>query len=200
MHSHSIFDHMLKFRELELNKPESHGEAPLLCAAYYNNAHALKSLLSKEEVSPNEAMPNGKTSLMVAAYDGREEIVALLLKAGCEVNMVMTRERVAGGLEGNITALMIAANGGHRRIVTSLLMAGADKNIITTLGRSAESIASTRGHIGVAEIISGYRHEEDFTEIDDGTMALLGDVVPQSDVEVFQAAAALSRAADREGV
>ncbi len=88
----------------------------LMMASMQNNAgHALE-LLNKG-ISVNERDDCGRTPLMFAARNGRDDAVAALLHHGANVN--------AADGEGN-TALHHAATGGHCDAAALLLKAGAD--------------------------------------------------------------------------
>ena len=82
--------------------------------------------------------PHG-TALSVAAYNGRLEVVELLMSRHAEVNGYYRGYREP--------ALHAAAERGHKTIVQSLLMHGADVNA-EVCGVSAIHVAAIKGHWG----------------------------------------------------
>jgi ankyrin repeat protein len=80
--------------------------------------------------------------LFVAAREGREAEVRLLLAAGAPVDLAP---------EGEGTPLMIAAEQGHVGVVKALIEAGADPNVIIP-GKGTPVIAAARG--GNVEIVN----------------------------------------------
>ena len=84
------------------------------------------------------------TPLSVAAYNGRINVVELLLKEHAEVNGYYYGLRE--------TALHSAAERGHEVIVQSLLKHGADMNA-EVCGTTALHVAPSKGHWGVIQIL-----------------------------------------------
>ncbi len=94
--------------------------------------------------------------LILAAEDGRLEIVRRLLRTGANPNAKS---------EGDFTALMWAAARGHLEVVTALLESGADLSARTRKGRTAIDIAAQEGHDHVVAVLrangdSGITHTE----------------------------------------
>ena len=81
----------------------------------------------------------GMTALMIAAENGRVQIVQLLVKEGA--NLDFTSEQMRSGY----TALMIAVVEGHQEIVKLLIDAGADLNLTDIVGRTASMLAVKTG-------------------------------------------------------
>ena len=86
------------------------------------------------------------TALMIAAEQGRVEVVQLLLGAGADKDMV--------NIEGE-TALTLAAANGRLRVARLLLEAGANKNSVNWEGDTALMIAK-RHHPAIAQLLRSY--------------------------------------------
>lgn len=89
----------------------------------------------------------GTTALMKAANSGHYELVALLIKAGCELNATDSK---------GSTALVYAAKSGHNDIVQLLLSCPQWPSVGCTLSitaREALVIASKEGHLDVLETL-----------------------------------------------
>jgi ankyrin repeat protein len=82
---------------------------------------------------------------MVAATDGHDEIVGLLLERGAAVNAI-------NGVDGT-TALMWAANGGWMSVVRRLLAAGARPSIAAGDGWTAVEAARMAGHDDIVKLL-----------------------------------------------
>ena len=87
---------------------------------------------------------SGLTLLMLAAIQGHERVVDLLLQRGAEINQQNSR----GG-----TALMGAARNGHERVVELLLQRGAEINMQDSDGVTALMSAAVKGHERVVELL-----------------------------------------------
>jgi ankyrin repeat protein len=86
---------------------------------------------------------DGVTPLFMAAMNGHEGVVALLLGAGAGVNLAD---------KDGVTPLFRAAQNGHEGVVALLLAAGADRSV-TWCARTALSIAEVNGHAAVAALL-----------------------------------------------
>ncbi len=103
---------------------------------------------------------DGFTPLQVAAGNGHEPIVRLLLRRGAALD----RQNAYGW-----TALMQAASHGHANIVKLLLQNKADPNITNKLGSSALTVAAHHGHTSIVRIlldVPGIHLNEDMTSPD----------------------------------
>jgi len=93
----------------------------------------------------NKVDANGRTALMMAAFEGFAEVVELLLDHGSEVD----RRDGAGR-----TALMYASSGPFPQTVELLIQRGADINLIdTTEGWTALMFAASEGHQPVVDAL-----------------------------------------------
>ncbi len=95
----------------------------LLAAAEAGEIDSVTKMLANNLSPESQDDDTGRTALMIAAENGHEDIVNLLLEYGCRVDM-----RDAEGR----TALMDAAQKGHAAIVKRFIDAGADPNVRTT--------------------------------------------------------------------
>jgi ankyrin repeat protein len=93
----------------------------------------------------NKADADGRTALMMAAFEGYTEVVELLLKSGAEVD----HHDGAGR-----TALMYASSGPFPQTVELLIQSGAVINRVDTAeGWSALMFAAAEGHQPVVEVL-----------------------------------------------
>ena len=105
----------------------------------------------KQGKDPNEADPDGRTMLMLAAFDGSTELAELLLDNGAEVDLLDGAGR---------TAMMYAASGPFPKTVDLLLRRGADANLTDTAeGWTALMWAAAEGNAPVVETL--LRHGAD---------------------------------------
>ena len=88
-------------------------------------------------VDVNLSTTDGKTALMLAAQQGRTDLIRMLLDAGATINSTNTR----GG-----TALMYAAVVGDPATVELLLARGAAMNVQSSNGWTALMIAAVKGY------------------------------------------------------
>jgi ankyrin repeat protein len=80
---------------------------------------AICSLL-EHGVDINGRDPHGQTALMLAARDGKQDIVNELISRGADLNVTA---------KFTLSALMLAVVAGHREIARTLAKAGADLSI-----------------------------------------------------------------------
>ncbi|KAI6206862.1 hypothetical protein M3Y94_00962500 [Aphelenchoides besseyi] len=115
------------------------GISPLMLAAM--NGHDAATLVLLERGSDINAQieTNRNTALTLACFQGRTEVVRLLLSFGANVE-----HRAKTGL----TPLMEAANGGYTDVGALLLKHGADPNAppVPTSRDTALTIAADKGH------------------------------------------------------
>ncbi|XP_070694414.1 ankyrin repeat domain-containing protein 50 [Pempheris klunzingeri] len=110
------------------------------------------SLLLERGANPGHRDHDGMTPLLLAAYEGHDDVVELLLEAGADVDET-------AGPDGNIpaaaavTALLAAAAMGHMKTVSRLLFWGAAVDAIDCEGRTALCLAAARGSIEVVRAL-----------------------------------------------
>ncbi|MFO7935138.1 MAG: ankyrin repeat domain-containing protein [Bacteroidales bacterium] len=130
-------------------------------------------------VDPAATDGDGRTGLMLAAFNGHTDIVKLLLDMDVPVNKTDQSGRTAlmyastghfpetvetlltGGADPNMadnqegfTALMFAAAEGNARVVRLLLDHGANPDTKDIDGDDAETFARQNGHTEVAEMVA----------------------------------------------
>ena len=98
-------------------------DAGLIGAAKQGDAEAVRALLAAG-ANPGQARGDGTTALHVAALEGHDAVVDILLAAGAEVGATT---RI-----GAYTPLHLASRGGHGAVVRALLAEGADARLATT--------------------------------------------------------------------
>lgn len=156
-----------------------HTDLDLLEAAAAGAASRLRQLLDAAPQRRDVRSPDGFTPLHLGAFFAREEVVAVLVERGADIEAVAAnRSRVrplhsaaaggslavvqcllAAGAEANarqaggITPLMGAAVRGDVAMVRALLAAGAEPRATTDEGRTAEQLATERGHPEMAVVL-----------------------------------------------
>jgi len=83
-----------------------------------------------------------------AAWNGHSKVVAVLLRAGADVNAHNHSSK-------KYTPLMAAARFGHVKVVRTLLDAEADPSMETHFGETALSLALHGQHGAVCELLGG---------------------------------------------
>lgn len=110
------------------------------------------SLLLERGADPGHRDHDGMTPLLLAAYEGHDDVVELLLEAGADVDET-------AGPDGNVSAaaavtpLLAAAAMGHMKTVSRLLFWGAAVDAIDCEGRTALCLAAARGSIEVVRAL-----------------------------------------------
>jgi uncharacterized protein len=130
-------------------------------AAKANDVARIRQLLS-DGISPNQTDEDGATTGMhVAAASGNLQIMAILYKAGADINgrdtvgdspldiaaehnqveaaklLIEMKARVNDQDKNGMTALMFAAKAGDVEMVRAMLEAGANANTVDYTGRDA---------------------------------------------------------------
>jgi ankyrin repeat protein len=111
----------------------------------HGNVGEVRALLRKG-ASPNSRNWDGDTltALMVAAQNGNEEIVKLLLEQGAKINVKAAHiSGVEAHVLSGITALSLAAFSGNLSIVKMLVEHGADIHALNSRGASVLAYATT---------------------------------------------------------
>lgn len=134
-----------------------------------------------EGMDVNQSDADGRTALMMAAFEGYTEVVKLLLQSGAEVDLLDGAGRSAvlfassgpfpetvavlieGGADINRadkaegwTSLMLAAAEGHQPVVEVLLRNGAEIEIKDNDGDTAIQHASNRGQTHIVELLESW--------------------------------------------
>ena len=87
---------------------------------------------------------NSNTPLMVAAAHGYDDVAAILVAAGADVNAI--------GRIGN-TALIYAAQSGHAEVVRVLIDSDASVDVENEFGNDAGGLARSYGFAGILDLI-----------------------------------------------
>lgn len=101
-------------------------------------------------VSVNETDNLGGTALMAAAKFGHEGKVQVLLEAGADVNLAMSKK--VSSTRGR-TALLYAVSEGQKNVSKLLVEAGANVNAETTWGESPLYEATRRGEVEMVKYL-----------------------------------------------
>jgi ankyrin repeat protein len=146
-------------------------------AAQANDVGKIRSLLA-DGTSPNQTQESdGGTGMHIAAASGNLQILAILYKAGGDVNqrdalgstpldyaadhdkydaaklLVELKTRVNDQNKNGMTALMYAAKTGDIQLVHMLLDGGANPNILDYTGRDAASWATESHRQSVVSLL-----------------------------------------------
>ncbi len=152
-------------------------------AAALGELDTLQEILSKEPELLNAFSPDGFTSLGLAAFFGRTDVLAWLLEQGADPNiaarnamavrpihsgaanrdpetsLTIVRLLVSHGAEVNVsqrggwTPLHQAADHDQRELVVFLLEAGADPALKSADGRTAKDMAKAKGFDQTAALL-----------------------------------------------
>ncbi|OHT06028.1 hypothetical protein TRFO_05665 [Tritrichomonas foetus] len=120
--------------DIDFNKVDNFGMAPLHYAAEHNNVNAITSLLAVSGINKTiETKPQGNTPLHVAAIYGQEEAATVLISPNIDLNNAVNSDQQS--------PLHLAACNGHYKTVCSLMKSGLDANLIDKNGRSPREAA-----------------------------------------------------------
>lgn len=173
------------------------GISPLMLAAMNGHTAAVKLLLDQGSDINAQIETNRNTALTLACFQGRHEVVSLLLdrKANVEhrakTGLTPLMEAASGGYieVGRVlldkgadvnaapvptsrdTALTIAADKGHLKFVELLLSRGAAVEVKNKKGNSPLWLAAHGGHLSVVDIL--YQHNADIDSQDNRRVSCL---------------------------
>ncbi|AYJ87443.1 ankyrin repeat domain-containing protein [Sphingomonas paeninsulae] len=119
----------------------SQGHTPLILASYNGNASTTAILIDKGASVDTPDLGRGNTALMGCVFKGYDEIAALLINAGADVNKRNAADQ---------TAIMLAAMFARDAIVDLLLGAGANPALVDAVGNSAASVAAAQNNFIMA--------------------------------------------------
>jgi len=98
---------------------------------------------------PEGRVPSGATALIVAAQNGYDPIVVVLLAAGADGNAATSGDAAQAGR----TALHFAAQNGHQEVVTTLLAHDVSVNARTAQGFTPLHLAAESGHAATIRVL-----------------------------------------------
>lgn len=116
----------------------------LLNACENGETHVVQNLLEQGVVQVDDVDEDETTALQMAAANGQEQVVRLLLMKGAALD----KANMAGW-----TPLMQSCRHGHTNVVALLLQNKADINALNRLGASALTIASRGGHLQIVRLL-----------------------------------------------
>ena len=132
------------------NLADPSGQTPLHIAAE-KGAMSIAELLLSHGAKIDEMDGNGRTAVHLSAGGGHKKCLAMLLDhSGDDLLEAPDNYRY--------TALHCAAENGHLACTRLLLETAADVNARTSTGKSSYTLASSKGHFQVAQLIQEYLH------------------------------------------
>jgi hypothetical protein len=145
----SRYGHLETFKVMlaagvDVNKTYS-GEPPLVTAAWSGRNPLVQFLLASGANIHAVTHPERNTALMMAALDGREKTVEILLTAGALPNARNSK---------GFTALMFAAKSGYYKIARRLIDNKADIYAKNQEGQTAFDLAVKYRNVSVAELLN----------------------------------------------
>jgi hypothetical protein len=124
-------------------------------AAVNGHADTIKSRIAQDkDINPRNI--RGQTPLHLAAAEGNNDAVQLLLESGAEVDAVAT--------DSGCTSLHYAASLGHVELCESLVRYGADPDAQTARQGTPLHLAVSRGHPEVVALLLKYRARLDIRD------------------------------------
>ncbi len=93
----------------------------------------------------------GFSLLYGAAWEGDNNLVEMLIRAGAEIDYKYTGEDLE---KAGITPLIAAASRGIKEVVVQLLEAGADPNIVDGKGKNASDYSREKGHSDIVKLLT----------------------------------------------
>ena len=128
---------------VSVREDNAHTRNWLAEAAEMRDRARVKALLASG-ANADATTENGMTPLMYAALNGSAEIAQILIDGGAQVNA----KRNDG-----LTAIDLAAFFGHMGVVSMLLQSGANPEVRGRVRTSAETWATVRGFVDIAETL-----------------------------------------------
>ena len=128
--------------------PADKEDLELIAACERNDFERLEELLLKPKDPSIQQLSTGKTLIHIAAENGSQACLELLLEALPKPLDPYLNHVVWGG-----TPLHAAAKAGHKNVVDFLIQLGADKEIRTTCGATPLHVAATTGRRDVVMLL-----------------------------------------------
>ena len=140
----TVVAELLRQPGIKLNARNTVGDSAIMLASLRGNTGIVEQLLKAGAAFDDE----GWNPLLYAAFEGRVEIVDLLLARGANVNALAPNKS---------TPLMFAARNGHDDVVARLLKAGAKLDLKNDQNETAEGWALKHRNTDIAEMIQAER-------------------------------------------
>ena len=176
-----LVDAILDTGEVDVNKPDSNGNTPLLIAIRGGKTVTISKLLAaKADINLSNKV--GSNALMIVATNPNAEIVKLLLDGGIKVEatdlegktalmylsscrcsdsskvakmLLDAKVNVSAQDNDGWTALMYAARDGNKEVAEVLVKASPELGLKTKDGRTALAIAEQRKHQDIIALLRG---------------------------------------------
>lgn len=101
------------------------------------------------------ARVKGSGAIVMAAEEGKMEMVKMLLDEGADINEIGIEHPTDPRFKDDMgSALHRAVEGGHEAMVTFLLERGADVSLRDPIGRTPADLAGAKRNQGIKEILS----------------------------------------------
>ncbi|XP_037095125.1 ankyrin repeat domain-containing protein 50 [Syngnathus acus] len=159
MGHHEVVE-MLLDHEAQVDLADGEGRTALSVAALciptavgHRGYGEVANLLLERGADPGHRDNDGMTPLLLAAYEGHDDMVDLLLEAGADVEETAGLKGGVAPLSVAVTPLLAAATMGHVKTVLRLLFWGAAVDAIDDEGRTALSLAAARGSTQVVRAL-----------------------------------------------
>lgn len=115
-------------------------------AAFDGCAELTAALLWMGSIDIDQPTDDGFTPLMMAAQEGHDGVVRILLQKGARLDIEC---------EDKATALLLSAQFGHVAVTKLLVDAGANLEHSNVYGCTPLHLAALSGHFGVVEVLTG---------------------------------------------
>ena len=133
-----MIDLLLKHISLDTNNI-----TVLITRAGYGDVQATQYIIQNKIINSQDK--DGRTALLIAAEQGKTEILNLLLEQGADVNVC--------GKYYNYTPLMCAARRGHVQVAEILITHRASLNVTNARGRTALWYAQHYKHDNIVQLL-----------------------------------------------
>jgi hypothetical protein len=139
--------------KLPVDSSTTDGMSALQNAAKRGHVRVVRYLID-QGADPHALTPNGQDIIMLAAANGRLELLRYFIgKLGIPASPATDRD--------GLTALHLAATEGHLRVVEYLLEQGTVAGLKSDDGQDAATIAARSGHLKVVEFLMRRTRESD---------------------------------------
>ena len=126
------------------SESDDRSRSDLLMRAIETGDGGALQLWLADDLDVNASTPYGTTALMIAAANGQDEIVRILIERGAAIDATRS---------DGFTALALAVFFGHDEVVRVLLACGADLNATGRTATSPEMWAAARGFFRLGDLL-----------------------------------------------